>query len=192
MVFAQPAGGLRGQLTIDASPAEEVVVYLRDLNRPPAKTPPMSVTIRAEKFKFKPKLNLVTAGSTITFQNNDFEVHNANSDSPGNVFDLGKIAAGMSKKTVLKNPGGVDLRCRVHSDMKGMIFVSPSPFFMLIEHDGQFELSGVPAGDYEVLVWHPERDTSDLRPKGLPVRIGSGVTTIDLDWKGNVLTRKNP
>lgn len=192
LISAQPAGGLRGQLTIDASPAEGVVIYLRDLNRPPAKTPPMSVTVRAEKFKFKPKLNLVTAGSTVTFQNNDFEVHNAKSDSPENKFDLGMIAAGTSKKTVLKNPGAVDLRCRVHSDMGGLIFVSPSPFFVLIEHDGQFDLSGVPPGDYEIHVWHPERDAPDLKPNGIAVRIGSGVTTIDLDWKGNTLTRKNP
>lgn len=189
---APAAGGVQGRLIIDGSPAEGVVIYLRDLNRPPAPVPPMSITIRAEKFKFKPKLSLVTVGATVTFQNNDFEVHNAKSDSPENAFDLGMIAAGTSKKTVFKNPGAIDLRCRVHSDMGGMIFVSPSPFFMLIEYQGQFELSGVPAGDYEIHVWHPQRDTPDQKPKGVAVRVGSGITTVDLDWTGNALTRKNP
>jgi len=186
---AEPAGGLRGRLRVDASPAEDVVLYLRDLNRPSASVPPVSVTIRQEKFKFKPKLSLVTVGSTVTFQNNDFEVHNAKSDSPENAFDLGMIAPGTSKKTILKNPGLVELRCRVHSDMEGRVFVSPSPFFMLIEYDGRFELSGVPAGDYEIHVWHPERGGSDQ--KGPTVHIGPGMTTVDLDWKGNTLTLKN-
>jgi plastocyanin len=191
-VRAESAGGVRGQLTVNGVPDVGAVIFLRDLNRPPAPVPSMSVTIRAEKFKFKPKLSLVTVGATVTFQNNDFEVHNAKSDSPENKFDLGMIAAGTSKKTVLKNPGAVDLRCRVHSDMGGLIFVSPSPFFTFIEHDGQFDLSGVPPGDYEIYVWHPERETPDLKPKGIAVQIGPGITTVNLDWKGNTLTRKNP
>ncbi|MCG3116202.1 MAG: carboxypeptidase regulatory-like domain-containing protein [Candidatus Manganitrophus sp. SA1] len=186
------AGGVQGQLTIDASPAEGAVVYLRDLNQPPAPVSPMPITIRQEMFKFKPKFSIVTVGSTVTFQNDDFEMHNIKSDSPGNRFDLGLQIPGRSRNVLLKKPGAVDLRCRIHSDMKGTVFVSPSPFFMPIESDGKFALSGVPAGDYEIEVWHPERSAPDQKPKGVPVRIGAGVTTIDLDWKGNLLTRKNP
>lgn len=190
--YAESSGSLRGNLIIDTSPAEGAVVYLRDLNQPPAPVSPMPITIRQEMFKFKPKFSIVTVGSTVTFQNDDFEMHNIKSDSPGNRFDLGLQIPGRSKKVVLKKPGAVDLRCRIHSDMKGMVFISPSSFFMLIESDGKFAFSGVPAGDYEIEVWHPERSAPDQKPKGLAVRIGAGVTTIDLDWKGNVLTRKNP
>jgi len=152
----------------------------------------MPITIRQEKFKFKPKRSIVTVGSTVTFQNDDFEMHNIKSDSPGNRFDLGLQIPGKSRSVVLKNPGAVELRCRIHSDMKGTVFVSPTPFFTPIESDGKFALSGVPAGDYEIEVWHPERSASDQKPKGVAVRIGPGITTIDLDWKGNILTRKNP
>ncbi|MCG3110844.1 MAG: carboxypeptidase regulatory-like domain-containing protein [Candidatus Manganitrophus sp. SB1] len=190
--YAESSGSLRGNLIIDTLPAEGAVVYLRDLNQPPAPVSPMPITIRQEMFKFKPKFSIVTVGSTVTFQNDDFEMHNIKSDSPGNRFDLGLQIPGRSRKVVLKKPGGVDLRCRIHSDMKGMVFVSPSPFFMLIESDGKFAFSGVPAGDYEIEVWHPERSAPDQKPKGLAVRIGAWVTTIDLDWEGNVLTRKNP
>lgn len=191
-IFAESSGSLRGNLIIDTLPAEGAVVYLRDLNQPPAPVSPMPITIRQEMFKFKPKFSIVTVGSTVTFQNDDFEMHNIKSDSPGNRFDLGLQIPGRSRKVVLKKPGAVDLRCRIHSDMKGMVFVSPSPFFMPIELDGKFALSDVPAGDYEIEVWHPERSAPDQKPKGLAVRIGAGVATIDLDWKGNVLTRKNP
>lgn len=152
----------------------------------------MPITIRQEKFKFKPKRSIVTVGSTVTFQNDDFEMHNIKSDSPGNRFDLGLQIPGKSRSVVLKNPGAVELRCRIHSDMKGTVFVSPSSFFMPIESDGKFALSGVPAGGYEIEVWHPERSASDQKQKGVAVRIGPGITTIDLDWKGNTLTRKNP
>lgn len=192
LIHAETSNGVQGELTIDGATAEGAVVYLHDLNQPPALVSPMPITIRQEMFKFKPKFSIVTVGSTVTFQNDDFEMHNIKSDSPGNRFDLGLQIPGRSRKVVLKKPGAVDLRCRIHSDMKGMVFVSPSPFFMLIESGGKFAFSGVPAGDYEIEVWHPERSAPDQKPKGLAVRIGAGVTRIDLDWKGNVLTRKNP
>lgn len=189
---AESSGSLHGNLIIDTLPAEGAVVYLRDLNRPPVPVSPMSITIRQEMFKFKPKFSIVTVGSTLTFQNDDFEMHNIKSDSPGNRFDLGLQIPGKSRSVVLKNPGAVELRCRIHSDMKGTVFVSPSSFFMPIESDGKFALSGVPAGDYEIEVWHPERSASNQKPEAVAVRIGPGITTIDLDWKGNTLTRKNP
>lgn len=189
--YAESSGGLHGNLIIDTLSAEGAVVYLRDLNQPPAPVSPMPITIRQKKFKFKPKMSLVTVGSTITFQNDDFEMHNIKSDSPGNRFDLGLQIPGRSRNVVLKNPGAVDLRCRIHSDMRGTVFVSPSPFFMLIESDGKFAFSGVPPGDYEIEAWHPERSAPDQKPKGVAVRIGPGITTVDLDWKGNILAQKN-
>ncbi len=190
--YAESSGSLRGNLIIDTLPAEGAVVYLRDLNQPPAPVSPMPITIRQEKFKFKPKRSIVTVGSTLTFQNDDFEMHNIKSDSPGNRFDLGLQIPGKSRSVLLKNPGAVELRCRIHSDMRGTVFVSPSSFFTSIESNGKFALSGVPAGDYEIHVWHPERNAPNQKPKGVAVRVGPGITTVDLHWKENTLTRKNP
>ena len=49
----------------------------------------------------------------------------------------------------------IPVGCDVHPWMRAYISVSGHPFFAVTGEDGAFELSNLPAGDYEVEALHP-------------------------------------
>ncbi len=44
--------------------------------------------------------------------------------------------------------------CNVHPEMESFIVALDTPYFVLTDKDGNFELQGVPSGNYTVKVWH--------------------------------------
>jgi len=48
----------------------------------------------------------------------------------------------------------VRVNCDIHADMLGYILVLPHPFFARPGSDGNFRISGVPAGKYHLVAWH--------------------------------------
>jgi hypothetical protein len=60
----------------------------------------------------------------------------------------------LSKK--LDKPGGQQLKCDVHSFMRGGVFVAENPYYAVTDADGSFEISEVPPGTYTIATWHEE------------------------------------
>ena len=56
-----------------------------------------NITIAQKNLQFAPSQSVVTTGSSITFTNDDVEVHNIYSKSINNQFNLGAMAGGSSK-----------------------------------------------------------------------------------------------
>jgi hypothetical protein len=48
--------------------------------------------------------------------------------------------------------------CNIHSSMSAVIVVLPTPYFATTRRDGAFQIPNVPAGDYQLAVFH-ERAT---------------------------------
>lgn len=48
----------------------------------------------------------------------------------------------------------IPIKCDVHKWMRAYAGVLPHPFFAVTGESGEFELKGVPPGDYTVAVWH--------------------------------------
>lgn len=46
------------------------------------------------------------------------------------------------------------MKCDVHPWMSGYISVMSHPFFSVTKQDGKFEIKDLPAGEYEIEVWH--------------------------------------
>jgi hypothetical protein len=51
------------------------------------------------------------------------------------------------------------IKCDVHPWMKAYIEVLSHPYFDVTESDGKFVLGGLPAGTYEVEIWHEKLGT---------------------------------
>ncbi len=82
------------------------------------------------------------------------EIHNVKSESRKNRFDVGAHLPGQVKEVVLKKPGPVPLRCKTHTEMRGLIYVTPSPYQAVADDDGRYEITGLPAGRYRIQAWH--------------------------------------
>ncbi len=175
--------GIHGTVKINSVPVSGAVVYLRNQSGRKLPLKPMKLTIMQQEFKFKPLFGVVTAGSTLRFENHDDEIHNVKSDSLGNRFDVGAHMPGTIKEVVLKKSGAVVLRCRVHHEMRGIIFVSPSVHFAVTDEEGRFTIPDARAGSYKIEAWHPRLTSDEIESGGSRLLVDSGDTEIDLDLK---------
>ena len=173
------AAPIRGAVRIGSEPVEGAVVYLKETGPKPAPVPPMQVTIRQEDKEFTPFFTVVPVGSTLLFENNDHEMHNVHSTTPGNRFDVGAHNPGEIKKVVLEKPGPITLRCKIHTKMRAIVFVSPSAYFATTGTEGKFELQA-PAGSYRIEAWHPRLTPEEITAGGRAVTVGAEAVQVDL------------
>jgi plastocyanin len=168
-----------GTVRFGIDTAEGAVVYLKNSSQPPSQAPP-EVAIRQKNQKFIPSFIAVPVGAIILFENDDSEMHNVRSSSPGNRFDVGAHPEGTTKKVELKTPGVVLLRCKIHEEMRGMIFVSPSPYFSVTGKNGTFKLPSVKPGSYRIEAWHPRLTAEEVETGGRTITVGNDPVPVDL------------
>ena len=132
------------------SPAEGAVVWVPGL---PAGAGPGSSMASKEK-RFEPHVIAVPSGSTVRFPNLDRIFHNAFSQTPGSVFDLGLYRNGASRQVKFDAPGLVRVYCNIHAQMAGYVMVVDTPAFAVTDARGGYRIAGVPEGPRTVRVWH--------------------------------------
>ena len=140
--------------------------------------------------QFSPRIRVVTSGSTLEYPNQDPFSHNIFSTAPGASFDLGVYGSNTSKSTTFKKAGAFPVYCNIHAKMTGYVVVVATPYYGQPTADGRWTLAGVPAGKYELHVWH-ERTPEII--KGVELAAG-GMSGVDatLDAKGfTVAEHKN-
>ncbi len=110
----------------------------------------------------------IPTGGTVDFPNLDPIFHNAFSNFTGQPFDLGLYQPETSKSVTFRRPGIVRVFCKIHSTMSAIIAVVPTPWYVVTLESGQFAIDNVPAGDYQLHIFHeravPENcDSSSAR-----------------------------
>lgn len=181
------AAAVRGSVRIGSDAGEGAVVYLKDTRPKPAPVPPGEATIQQENIEFKPAFTVVSVGSTILFENQDNEMHNVHSTTPGNRFDIGAHNKGDIKTVIFEKPGAVTLRCKIHTQMRGMVFVAPSQYYAVVGKDGKYDLPKVPAGTYQMEVWHPRMTPEEIKAGSRSITVGTDPVSADI-----TLTSKAP
>ena len=114
--------------------------------------------INQRGLQFVPRVQAITLGAKLRFTNDDSETHNVHILSPGNDFNE-SMAPGQPREFTPVTPGVVRLGCDVHSHMRGYVVVTRSPFVQVCSAKGNFRLRDVPAGDYELTIWHEMGDS---------------------------------
>jgi plastocyanin len=153
-----------------------VVVSLLPLDRVPV-LQAARATIRQKGKAFLPHILAITAGTTVDFPNDDPIFHNAFSNYNGQVFDLTLYPPHTTKSVRFTRPGVVRVFCNIHASMSAVIVVLKTPYFAVSKRDGSFAIPDVPAGNYELSVFHERATEASLR--GLDQRVT--VTADDLD-----------
>ena len=127
---------------------------------------PSKAAIFQKGLQFSPPLLVVPKGATVSFPNEDNELHNVFSYSKSKRFDLGRYPRGESKNVVFDKPGIVKIYCEVHPWMRAAVLVLENPYFAIVSGNGSFLIEGIPPGRYELLAWN-----FDAGSKRIPVDV---------------------
>ena len=174
---------LKGQVRVNGKPlGEPAVVFLETKSklRVPGQTV-TDLTIHQSELQFLPKHTVVPAGSTVTFMNSDREVHNIFSKSLGNQFNLGAMAGGTGKSIKFTQAGPVILRCNLHKDMTGTVFVVPNGYHTHPDSDGNYHFDNIKSQGYLLQFWAPRLLPEDVAANLKPVDLTGEDQSIDFD-----------
>jgi len=152
------ASDVRGKVNLaNGKPASHCVVYLEGGAH---SRPQKGAVVDQKDRRFSPHISVVTVGTDVSFPNDDTIFHNVFADYDAKRFDLGMYARGQTKHQVFPKPGVVALMCSVHPDMSAYIMVVDTPYYAIADANGDFHISDVPNGDYQLKVWHESGQTS--------------------------------
>ncbi|MBT5471530.1 MAG: tetratricopeptide repeat protein [Nitrospina sp.] len=141
------------------------------------------ITIHQNGLNFQPRHSIVQVGTSVTFSNHDKEVHNIYSKSQGNQFNLGAMASGSFKSIDFSTPGPIVLRCNMHKDMIGTIFVVPNGYFAQPNEKGEYEFKDVKSEGYIMQVWAPMLSPDEVANNIRSADLTGVDQTFDFDIK---------
>jgi plastocyanin len=140
-----------------------VVIWLQPVGRPAPASPPRHEAMRQKDRHFTPHVLAIPVGSTVDFPNLDPFYHNAFSNFSGQPFDTSLYAPGTSRSQIFRIPGIVRVFCNIHPTMSAIIAVVPTPWYAVTTASGRFQISNVPAGDYQLHIFHERSRPEVLR-----------------------------
>jgi plastocyanin len=159
LLFVQTAGAASLDVEVrDArgKPVADAAVYAVPASGPVDARNPRTVTIEQLDREFQPYVTVLQSGTRVTFPNRDPILHHVYSFSPAKPFEI-KLYTGNSREEVFDKPGVVTLGCNIHDWMIAYIVVVPTPHFGRSDEAGVVRLRDVPAGAYDVRVYHPNQ-----------------------------------
>jgi plastocyanin len=142
-------GVVEGGKRIKKSP---VVVYLAEATGEFKKLD-ANPTLDQRNMTFIPHVLPVQTGTTVDFLNNDEVKHNVFSPDHEK-YNLGTWPKGAIKQYTFTTKGVYTQLCNVHPEMESFIVALDTPYYALTDKEGNFELQGVPPGNYTIKVWH--------------------------------------
>jgi plastocyanin len=174
---AAEAGNLDVHVTDGSGQAvPDAVVIFDPLEAPPPAGHALSASIDQVNKRFKPRVNVVRTGTSVSFPNSDDIRHQLYSYSPPHRFKLKLYSGTPSRPELFDKPGLVVLGCNIHDTMVGYVVVVDTPFFAKTAPSGAAALT-LPAGSYRVRVWH-EKLAGPFESPGISV--GAGASSLPL------------
>jgi len=138
-------------------PVADAVVYAAPASGPQEARLPRTVAIEQVDREFVPYVSVIQTGTAVTFPNRDAILHHVYSFSPAKSFEI-KLYTGKSPGEVrFEKPGVVTLGCNIHDWMIAYILVVSTPYYARTDEKGMAAVRDLPAGAYELRVWHPQQ-----------------------------------
>ncbi len=139
---------------------------------------PGTFTLLQKNKMFTPHLLVVPVGSSVAFPNADPFFHNVFSLFDGKRFDLGLYEAGSTRSVVFSREGVSYIFCNIHSEMSAVVLALATPYYGILDPNGGFRVTDVPAGDYDLHIWIEGQRQSSL--DRLTRRVHIAGTIVDL------------
>jgi plastocyanin len=162
----QPSGqpaSIRGHVDIDAGIQKpdltKSVIYFAEAASLAGPPPRDHYVVGQMNKAFVPNFSVIPLGADVEFPNWDKFSHNVFSRSAAApAFDLDRYPFGFAKRRTFDKVGVVQIFCNIHPSMHAVIVVTPNRFAARADADGNFQISGVPAGTYQLVAWHERCD----------------------------------
>lgn len=176
---------VKGNIKINGrKPGPNTLVFLETKSKlRVANQKPQALTIHQSDLKFSPQHSVVLVGSTVTFANEDREVHNIFSKSLSNQFNLGAMASGSFKTVSFTQAGPVVLRCNMHKDMIGTLFVVPNGHYTKPDTNGDYQFDNIKSEGYIMQVWDPILSPDEVATNLKSADLTGVDQTFDFDIK---------
>ena len=131
------------------------VVFLRNISRGKAMELPVARRFLNQKnCRYEPHILLVPVQATLTVKSSDPLLHTVHMSGSAD-YNLPFTAKGQEITRPMTREGIVSLRCNAgHVWMNGEMIVAKNPYYAVTDEDGNFELTQVPPGQYEIVAWH--------------------------------------
>ena len=134
-----------------------IVIWLEPIPKQPGVAKNREGTSRPQivqhNKRFETRVLAVEVGSVVDFPNRDPFFHNVFSMFDGKRFDLGLYEANSTKSVRFDKPGVCYIFCNIHSQMSAAVVVVDTPYFVLLNTPGEFQIPQLPAGRYQLNVW---------------------------------------
>ena len=135
---------------------------------------------------FTPFVQVAPKGAALTIVNEDPLLHNIHAyeqigRARRTMFNIAQPAAGQTDVAPLRMRRGsvVEIDCDAHNWMSAWIYTADHPYLAVTGPDGVFDLTDVPPGSYELVMWHPV-----LGEKTHDVKLAAGETAdLSIDMK---------
>jgi cytochrome c oxidase subunit II len=157
-----------------------VFVYVKEGFSGTSETPKAPAVLDQKGCMYQPHVLGLQTGQPLSILNSDATLHNVHAFGQKNPeFNLGMPIQGMKLEKTFFNPEVMlKFKCDVHPWMNAYLGVLPHPFSAVTGEEGNFEISGLPAGEYTVEAWHETYGTKSQKTK-----VGEGDTaTLDFEF----------
>jgi hypothetical protein len=131
------------------------VVFLRNISRGKAMDLPLQRrSLNQKSCRYEPHLLLVPVQATLTVKSSDPLLHTVHMSGNAD-YNLPFTTQGQEITRPMPREGVVSLRCNAgHVWMNGEMIVAKHPYYAVTDESGNFELTNVPPGNYEIVAWH--------------------------------------
>jgi len=114
------------------------------------------------KCRFSPHVQALSVGQFVVIKNSDPILHTAHAlftnEQPQ--FNVGLYPGRVTRKPLVA-AGIVKIRCEVHPWMAAYIMVTEHPYHAISDIYGEYELTDIPPGAYQLKVWHESLGTQE-------------------------------
>lgn len=173
-------------LTVDPASlgvADAIVYVLKPTGTNPdaekallAKTP--EVVIDQVNCEYVPSTAAVMVGQKVTFKSSDPVGHNVHYTVFGGGGENKMLPPNGSFSKIFKEAPKriIPLVCDIHPWMKGQFQVFDHPYFAVTKPDGSFEITGVPPGTQNLVIYHTTKGyINEGKAKGQAVEVKAGA-----------------
>jgi hypothetical protein len=169
------------------------VVFIRNITRGKAMDLPVSRrSLNQKSCRYEPHILLVPVEGTLTVKSSDPLLHTVHMSGSAD-YNLPFTAQGQEISRPMIRDGVVSLRCNAgHVWMNGEMVVAKHPYYAVTDQEGNFELTQVPPGDYELVAWHEGWKVvgeSPLYDIATQVRVKRPVFSEPVMWSKPVIVR---
>lgn len=161
------------EIVVNGDKLQWVLVSISDA-QPRTEQMPRAV-IEQDHGRFVPHVLGVTVGQEIEIRNEDPFLYSFHPRPRVNAeFNISMPTAGVKdvRRFDRAEPIPFEVNCNIHKWSNAWIAVFDHPFFAVSDANGEFEIAGVPDGEYILQSWHEK-----LGAKTMKIKVVKGVTT---------------